>query len=66
MKEIQRLKRTISLKRQAIPLIKSEIMELQVRVVLLWLERYFEREARGKFNPAISSKLDCVRYLLEG
>ena len=63
--EIQKLKRRIHLKRQAIPLIKREIIDLQTRLALLVLKDHFEKQIGEKFDPTLSRKLDCITYLLE-
>ena len=58
------LKRKIHLKRQAITLIKNEIIELQLRLALIKLNDCFERQVKD-YDPLLSQKIDCLTFLLE-
>lgn len=65
MTETQILQRKIQLKRQALPLIQDEIIELQLRLALIVLKGRLECQAHSGFDPVISRKLDAIAYLLE-
>jgi hypothetical protein len=65
MDEIQFLKRKISLKEQAIFLIKDEKIDLQIRAILILLKSRLERQMSGAFDPVLGRKLDCLTYLIE-
>lgn len=65
MTAIQVLKRRIQLKRQAIPLIRREISDLQIRLALLVLKGRFEEQIAESFDLKLSRQLDCVIFLLE-
>ena len=58
------VRRKIQLKRQAISLIKSEIIELQLRLALIKLKDRFEGQIKD-YNPLLSQKIDCLTFLLE-
>lgn len=63
--EVVVLKRKILLKRQAIPLIKDEIVDHQLRLALLLLKGRLEEKMGAEFDVLLSRKLDAVIYLLE-
>jgi hypothetical protein len=62
--KIEILKRRIELRKQAVPLIKEEILEDQLRLCLLILQGRFEKQIDGGFNQDVSRKLDAVSVLL--
>lgn len=64
MTEIEVLKRSIKLKRQAIPLIRQEINRDQNPIFLLKLKGEFEARIAEKFDPDLSRKIDAVLVLL--
>ena len=66
MTEIGKIRRRILLKRQAIPLIREEIIEDQLRLALLVLQSRYERQIGDEFDPGLSRKLDALRVLIEG
>ncbi len=63
--EKELLKRRIRLKRQALPLIKDEIRQDQLRLALLELKGDLERQITETFDRELSQKLDAVNCLLE-
>ena len=65
MTEVEIVKRKIVLKRQAIPLIRAEIIEHEERFILLRMRGQLEDQITEPCDPALSAKLDCVIYLLE-
>ena len=65
MTQAQVLKRQIQLKRQAIPLIRREITDLQIRLALLVLKGRLEEQIGEDFDPKLSKQLDAVIFLLE-
>lgn len=66
MTELQLLRRRIHLKRQVIPLIKSEIRRDQLRLALLAIKSDLEGQINpDSFDPTLSRKLDAVMVLLE-
>jgi len=65
MNEVQVLKRKIQLKRQATTAIKNEILEIQERLLLIFLKGRFEKRIGKSYDPTLGRKLDCVTFLLE-
>ena len=65
MNQVETIKRKIKLKRQAIPQIRREIEEQEEILVLLRMRSRLEQQQKIDFDPAVSSRLDCVIYLLE-
>lgn len=65
MNQVEVIKRQIRLKRQALTLIKQEITDLQLRLVLVIMKGRLENQTDKGFDPALSRKLDCINYLLE-
>ena len=63
--ETQTIKRKIHLKGQALKLICVEREELKERLCLLNMKTRLESQMKEQLDPALSSKLDCVIYLLE-
>lgn len=59
------LKRKITLKGQALKLIREERAELKRRLFLLGLKGHYEKQINDHFDPLLSHKLDCVIHLLE-
>ena len=64
MDEVATIKRKIRLKRQALPLIKREIVDFQLRLALIKLKDRFERQIES-YDPLLSQKIDCLTFLLE-
>ena len=64
MTELQRLKRAIDLKRQSVPLIRSEIIGMEERFILIRMQTRLESEMGVDFDPALSRKLGCIDFLL--
>jgi hypothetical protein len=62
--ETQTLKRKIHLKGQALKLIRVEREELKEQICLLKMKTRLESQMKERFDPVLSSKLDCVVYLL--
>ena len=65
MTEIEILKRQIFLKRQARRLIADEIAELKIKLALKKILTFYEDQIGQSFDPALSSKIDCLNFLLE-
>ena len=65
MNEVQVLKRKILLKRQAMTVIKDEILEIQERLLLIFLKDRFEKRIGKDYNLTLGRKLDCITFLLE-
>ena len=65
MNEKKILRRKITLKNQAIKLIRIERDTLKQRVHLLSLKEQLEKRVARDFNPSVSRQLDCVAYLLQ-
>lgn len=63
--ETQFLKRKIHLKGQALKLIRLQREELRERLRLLNMKSRLESQINETFDPALSSRLDCVIALLE-
>jgi hypothetical protein len=63
--ETQILKRKIYLKGQALKLIHVEREELKEQLCLLNMKARLESQMKERFDPALSSKLDCVHVLLD-
>lgn len=59
------LKRKIHLKGQALKLIRVERAELREQLYLLNMKARLESQMTERFDPALSSELDCVAHLLE-
>ncbi len=64
MSDLQKFKRAIDLKRQAIPLIKAEIMDLEEQFILFRMKERFESKITNEFDPVLSRKLEIIDYLL--
>ena len=65
MTEAEVLKRKILLKKQSIPLIQSEIVDLQIRLALNVLKDRLETQIGDGFDPVVSRRLDAIQILLE-
>jgi hypothetical protein len=65
MSEPEHIWRAITLKKQAIPLIKKEIVELEDRFVLIRLFRRYQEQIRNEFDSDLSERIDCITRLLE-
>ncbi len=65
MNEIETIKQKIKLKKQAVPIIKSEIIDLQAKLCLHFLKGYYESQ-QDDGDPSIHRKLDCVFSMLDG
>ena len=65
MNELETIRRKIVLKRQAIPLIRREIVEHEDSFVLLRMRERLEKQIKDDFDPVLSTKLSCLIYLLE-
>jgi hypothetical protein len=65
MNELQKIKRTIKLKRQGRDLISDEIIDLQIRKALVVYKRRLEAQIGTGFDPVLSKKIDAVIFLLE-
>lgn len=65
MTQLQILKRAIALKKQAIPLIRSEIVDLEERFILIRMLQRLEAKTTRNFDPMISRQIDAVHVLLE-
>jgi hypothetical protein len=63
--EIQKIKRTIKLKRQGRDLISDEIIDLQIRMALVVHKERLEAQIGAGFDPVVSKKIDAVIFLLE-
>jgi len=64
-KEVFIIKRRITLKGQAIKLIREERNELKKKLSLLGMKAHYERQIENEFDPVLSAKIDCVIHLLE-
>ena len=53
MSDLQKFKRAIDLKRQAIPLIKAEIMDLEEQFILFRMKERFESKITNEFDPVL-------------
>ena len=65
MNEIAILKRKLKLNRQAASLIEEEIQDLQIMLALKMIENHLAARMNKHYDPILSRKLDCVRYLIE-
>jgi hypothetical protein len=66
MTHVDRPRRRIQLKHQALPLIREEIIEDQLRRALLLLQAKYEEQIGDDFNPELSRRLDALAVLLDG
>lgn len=60
------LKRKIKLKGQAIELFKAERTKMRFKLALMKWEESLEAQIGKEFNSALSKKLECLTYLLDG
>jgi hypothetical protein len=65
MNKQQILKRKIQLKKQAVKVIKSDIIGLNQQLALIYIKEHFEKQIGDGFDPVLSRKLDCLDYLLD-
>lgn len=63
--EVQTVRRKFLLKGQAIKLLREEKNDLKERLLLLNLKGFYERRMGERFDPNLSTKLDCIIHLLE-
>jgi hypothetical protein len=65
MDEITLLKRKLVLKKQAVNLIKEEVRDLQIRLVLHRIKEHLEARMNQHFDANLSLKLDAIQVLME-
>jgi len=65
MSETEILRSKIRLKKQAIPLIRQEIIDDQLQLALLIMKGRLEDQIENNFDLQLSRKLDAITVLLE-
>jgi hypothetical protein len=65
MTELQTIKRKIQLKRQAIEVIKDDIIDLRFNQILIIQKGRLEKQINKTFDLTLSRKLDAIQVLLD-